>query len=250
MEHQTAVSYGNHFANGYLERDWTGVGVSLKFDFIIVHESAHEWFGNSITGVDVSDEWIHEGWATYAECVYVEAMFGTEDALKYANGYKAKVRNRQPIITARGVNQSPSQDQYFKGALFLNTLRSVIDNDTRWWKLLRDYCSRFKYRNIMTEDMVKFFNAQTGLNLTPIFDQYLRQAALPALEVRFQESGGSVSYRWRAGVKEFAMPVKVGRPNEWQLIHPTTEWQTMKTGLKKEEFEVATNLYYVEVIKS
>ena len=250
MEHQTAVTYGNHFANGYLERDWTGVGVSLKFDFIIVHESAHEWFGNSITTVDVSDEWIHEGWATYAECVYVEAMFGREDALKYANGYKPKVRNRQPIITARGVNQSPSQDQYFKGALFLNTLRSVIDNDTRWWKLLRDYCSRFRYRNILTEDMVKFFNAQTGLNLTPIFDLYLRQAALPSLELRFQESDGSVSYRWRAGVKEFAMPVKVGRPNAWQLIHPTTEWQTMKTGLKKEEFEVATNLYYVEVIKS
>ena len=250
MEHQSAVTYGNHFANGYLERDWTGVGVSLKFDFIIVHESAHEWFGNSITGVDVSDEWIHEGWATYAECVYVEAMFGREDALKYTNGYKPKVRNRQPIITACGVNQSPPQDEYFKGALFLNTLRSVIDNDTRWWKLLRDYYSKFKYRNIMTEDMVKFFNAQTGLNLTPVFDQYLRQAALPALEVRFQESDGTVSYRWRAEVKEFAMPVKVGRPNVWQLIHPTTAWQTMKTGLKKEEFEVATNLYYVEVIKS
>src|ERR1041385_4380797 len=165
MEHQSAVTYGNHFANGYLERDWTGVGVSLKFDFIIVHESAHEWFGNSITAADVSDQWIHEGWATYAECVYVEGMFGREDALKYTNGYKTKVRNRQPIITARGVNQTPGQDQYFKGALFLNTLRSVIDNDARWWKLLRDYCAHFKYRNIMTEDLVAFFNKQTGMNL-------------------------------------------------------------------------------------
>jgi len=247
MEHQSAVTYGNHFANGYLERDWTGVGVSLKFDFIIVHESAHEWFGNSITACDVSDEWIHEGWATYAECVYVEALFGREDALKYTNGYKTKVRNRLPIITTREVNQSPSQDEYFKGALFLNTLRSVIDNDTRWWKLLRDYCSRFKYRNIMTEDMVKFFNEQTGLDLTPIFDQYLRRAELPALELRFQVREGTVSYRWRAGVKEFAMPVRVGRRNEWQVIHPTTEWQTMKTGLKQEEFEVATDLYYIDV---
>ncbi|HEV8486770.1 MAG TPA: M1 family metallopeptidase [Blastocatellia bacterium] len=250
MEHQSAVTYGNHFANGYLERDWTGVGVSLKFDFIIVHESAHEWFGNSITTRDVSDEWIHEGWATYAECVYVEAMFGREDALKYTNGYKPKVRNQKPIITAHEVNQSPSQDQYFKGALFLNTLRSVIDNDTRWWKLLRDYCSRFKYRNIMTEDIVKFFNEQTGLNLTPIFDQYLRQAALPALELRFQESDGTVSYRWRAAVKEFAMPVRVGSRRDWQLIHPTTEWQTLKTALKREEFEVASDLYYVDVTKS
>jgi len=250
MEHQSAVTYGNRFANGYLERDWTGVGVSLKFDFIIIHESAHEWFGNSITASDVSDEWIHEGWATYAEGVYVEAMFGRDDALKYVNGYKAKVKNQQPIITARGVNQSPSQDQYFKGALFLNTLRSVIDDDTRWWKAVRDYSMRFRYRNIMTEDLVKFFNEKTGMNLTPVFDQYLRQAALPALEVRFREGDGRVSYRWKAAVKEFAMPVKVGRRADWQLIKPTTEWKTMKTGLKKEEFEVATDRYYIEVIKN
>jgi aminopeptidase N len=228
MEHQSAVTYGNRFANGYLERDWTGVGVSPKFDFIIIHESAHEWFGNSISAADVSDQWIHEGWATYAECVYVEAMFGRDDASKYVNGYKAKVKNQQPIITARGVNRAPSQDQYFKGALFLNTLRSVIDNDARWWKLLREYCGRFKYSNIMTEDLVKFFNERTGLNLTPIFDQYLRQAALPALELRFQEGDGSVSYRWKTEVKEFAMPVKVGSRGNWQLIQPTTEWKTMK----------------------
>jgi aminopeptidase N len=250
MEHQSAVAYGNRFANGYLERDWTGVGVSLKFDFIIVHESAHEWFGNSITAADVSDQWIHEGWATYAECVYVEALFGKDDALKYTNGYKAKVRNRQPIITTREVNQTPSQDQYFKGALFLNTLRSVINDDARWWKMLRDYCNRFKYRNIMTEDLVKFFNEQSGVNLTPIFDQYLRQSALPALELRFQEGDGGVSYRWKADVKAFAMPVKVGRKNEWRLIKPTTEWQTLKTNVKKEEFEVATDLYYIDVIKN
>jgi aminopeptidase N len=249
MEHQSAVTYGNRFANGYLERDWTGVGVSLKFDFIIVHESAHEWFGNSITGSDVSDMWIQEGWATYAECVYVEGTFGREDALKYTNGYKAKVRNQQPIVTTRGRNQTPSQDQYFKGALFLHTLRSVIDNDTRWWKLVRDYSNHFKYRNILTEDVVKFFNEQSGKNLTSIFDQYLRQAALPVLELRFQESDGSVSYRWQAETKDFSMPVKVGRRANWQLIQPTTEWQTMKTTLKKEEFEVATDLYYIEVMK-
>jgi aminopeptidase N len=249
MEHQSAVTYGNHFANGYLERDWTGVGVSLKFDFIIVHESAHEWFGNSITAADVSDQWIHEGWATYAECVYVEALFGKDDALKYVNGYKSKVRNRQPIITARGVNQTPSQDQYFKGALFLNTLRSVINDDPRWWKLMRDYCARFKYKNIMTEDMVTFFNAQTGMNLSPIFDQYLKQTALPVLELRFKPSDGTVSYRWNAAVKDFAMPVRVGRRDRWEIIQPTTEWKTMKTDLKRDEFEVATDRYYVDVRK-
>ena len=100
MEHQSAVTYGNHFANGYLERDWTGVGISTKFDFIIIHESAHEWFGNSVTAADVCDMWIHEGWGTYLECLYVEHMFGYDDALKYINGYKSKVRNREPIVAA------------------------------------------------------------------------------------------------------------------------------------------------------
>ena len=249
MEHQSAVTYGNRFANGYLERDWTGVGVSLKFDFIIVHESAHEWFGNSITASDVSDQWIHEGWATYAECVYVEAMFGRDDALKYTNGYRTKVRNRQPIITTRETNQTPSQDQYFKGALFLNTLRSVVDNDARWWKLLRDYCRRFKHRNIMTEDVERFFSQQSGLNLTPIFDQYLRHAAIPVLELRFEEDSDRVSYRWRTEVKNFAMPVRLGRRSDWQIVRPTTEWKTLKTSIKKADFEVATDLYYIDVTK-
>ncbi|MEW6131109.1 MAG: M1 family metallopeptidase [Acidobacteriota bacterium] len=234
MEHQSAVTYGNRFANGYLERDWTGVGVSLKFDFIIIHESAHEWFGNAITASDVSDEWIHEGWATYAECVYVEALFGKADALKYTNGYKAKVRNRQPIITTRGANQTPSQDMYFKGALFLNTLRSVVDNDELWWKTVRDYALKFRYQNILTEDLIKFFNERAGKNLTPIFDQYLREAALPVLELRFQEN--EVAYRWQAAVKAFAMPVKVGSKTNWQVIRPTTEWQTLKTDLTNTPF--------------
>ncbi|MGA2585525.1 MAG: M1 family metallopeptidase [Candidatus Aminicenantales bacterium] len=248
MEHQSAVAYGNHFANGYLERDWTGVGVSLKFDFIIIHESAHEWFGNSITASDVCDEWIHEGWGTYAECVYVEEMFGHEDALKYVNGYKTKVRNREPIIGPAGVNTNAPQDMYFKGALFLNTLRSVIDNDARWWKLVRGFYDCFKYRNIATEDVVKFFNERTGKNLTPMFDQYLRHTDIPALELRFQETEGSISYRWKADVKEFAMPVKVGRRDHWQLIQPTTEWTTMKSGVKKDDFKVATDLYFINVI--
>jgi aminopeptidase N len=245
MEHQSAVTYGNRFANGYLERDWTGVGVSLKFDFIIIHESGHEWFGNSITAADVSDQWIHEGWTTYAECVYVEALFGREDALKYTNGYKAKVRNQRPIITLPETNQTPGQDQYFKGALFLHTLRSVIDDDAKWWKMLRDYCQRFKYQNIMTTDVVRFYNQQSGKNLTPLFEQYLRHSALPVLELKF--ANGRVDYRWKADVKAFAMPVKVGRSAAWQTIRPTTQWQRMKTTITKDEFEVATDLYYIEV---
>ena len=249
MEHQSAVAYGNHFANGYLERDWTGVGISLRFDFIIIHESGHEWFGNSITAADPSDMWIHEGWTTYLECLYVEYMYGHDDYLKYVNAYKSKVKNAKPIIAERGINAEPPQDQYFKGALFLNTLRSIVNDDPRWFKLIHDLYQHFKYKNIMTEDIVAFFNQKTGKDMTPIFNQYLRHTAIPTLELKFSAGEGTVSYRWKVDEPGFAMPVRVGKRDSWQLIHATTEWQTMKTPLAKDDFDVATDLYYINVDK-
>ena len=248
MEHQSAVTYGNHFANGYIERDWTGVGISPRFDFIIIHESGHEWFGNSITAADRSDMWIHEGWTTYLECLYVEYHYGKEDGLKYTNGYRSKVRNREPIIPPRGINATPPQDMYFKGALFLNTLRSVIDDDKRWFALLHDLYQHFKYQNIMTEDLVTFFNSKTGRNLTPIFNQYLRRTAIPELELKF--SDGQVAYRWKVDEKDFAMPIKVEIAGKWRVIQPTTEWQQLKSSASKNDFNVPTDLFFVEVRKS
>ena len=249
MEHQSAVTYGNHFANGYLERDWTGVGISPRFDFIIIHESAHEWFGNSITAADSSDMWIHEAWATYLESLYVEYMYGHNDALKYLNGYKTKVQNDRPIITARSVNGDPPEDQYFKGALFINTLRSIVNDDGRWWKLLHDFYQHFKYQNIMTEDVITYFNQQTGMNLTPVFNQYLRHTAIPTLELKFDEGDHRVAYRWKIDEPGFQMPVRVGNKDHWQVIHPTTDWQTMPTSLNKDDFQVATDLYFVNVTR-
>jgi aminopeptidase N len=249
MEHQSAVTYGNGFTNGYLGRDWTGVGISTKFDFIIIHESAHEWFGNSVTTADRSDMWIHEAWATYLESLYVEYRFGHEDAIKYLNGYKSKVQNRRPILAERGVNATPPEDQYFKGALFINTLRSVVNDDKRWFHLLHDFYQHFKYQNIMTEDVVAYFSRQTGMDLTPIFNQYLRHTAIPTLELKFDGGQGAVSYRWKVDELDFAMPVRVGTPNHWQVIHPTAEWKTMKSPLSKDEFQVATDSYYVNVAK-
>jgi aminopeptidase N len=249
MEHQSAVAYGNHFANGYLDRDWTGVGISPRFDFIIIHESGHEWFGNSVTAADSSDMWIHEGWTTYLECLYVEYMYGHEDYLKYTNAYKTKVKNEEPIITARDVNGEPPQDQYFKGALFINTLRSIVNDDKRWFKLLHDFYQHFKYQNIMTEDIIQYFNQQTGMNLTPVFNQYLRHMAIPTLELKFDGGKGTVEYRWKVDEPDFQMPVRVGTKDKWQLIKPTTEWQSMPTTLEKDDFAVATDLYYVNVSK-
>ena len=245
MEHQSAVTYGNRFENGYMGRDWTGVGISPRFDFIIIHESAHEWFGNAVTAADVSDMWIHEGWGTYMESLYVEYMWGKEEALKYLNGYKSKVRNQRPIIAEHGVNQTPPEDQYFKGALFINTLRSIVNDDRRWWRLIQGFYQQFKYKTIMTEDVVRYFNQQTGMNLTPVFDQYLRHTAIPMLELRFNEPG-AVAYRWKADEPGFAMPVRVGEPDQWQVIRPTGDWKVMKTPLKKDEFQVAADLYYID----
>ena len=249
MEHQSAVAYGNHFANGYLNRDWTGVGISLRFDFIIIHESGHEWFGNSITAADRSDMWIHEGWTTYLEGLYVEYHWGKADAIKYLNGLKPKIENREPIVAERGVNATPPEDQYFKGALMLNTLRSIVNNDAKWFALIHGFYQQFKYQNIMTEDVIRYFNQQTGMNLTPIFRQYLFHAQIPVLELLFDPTEHTVSYKWQAEEPDFAMPVEVGDPSHWQILRPTMEWQTMKTPLTKDQFQVATDRYYIYVDK-
>jgi aminopeptidase N len=136
---------------------------------------------------------------------------------------------------------------YFKGALFINTVRSIVDDDERWWRIVRAYFDRFKYKTIATADVVAFFKKETGKDLVPVFEQYLRHTALPVLELRFPERGGSVEYRWKADARGFAMPVKVGAKDNWQTIRPTGKWQTMPTALTKEQFGVATDLYYITV---
>jgi aminopeptidase N len=246
MEHQSAVTYGNLFENGYLARDWTGVGISPRFDFIIVHESGHEWFGNSVTANDVSDAWIQEGFDTYAEAVYVECMWGYEDAMRYVNGYQEKVANEEPIVGPAGVNHWPTQDQYFKGALFLNTLRHVVDDDQAWWALLKDYAGHFQYRNIWTTDVINFFNERLDRDLRPVFEQYLYHAALPVLELELVAD--SVRHRWRADVEDFDMPVRVRAAGELRTIHPTTEWAAEPLdGVAPEDWQPATDLFYIAV---
>jgi aminopeptidase N len=246
MEHQSAVAYGNLFENGYLGRDWTGVNISTRFDFIIVHESAHEWFGNSVTANDVSDAWIHEGWGTYLEGVYVECLYGYDDAITYLNGYQSKVANVEPIIGPTGVNHWPTQDQYFKGALFMNTLRHVVDDDDTWWALLREYAEHFKYQNIWTTDVINFLNTRLNTDLRPVFEQYLYHPKLPILQVRSEDD--SVSYRWEADVADFAMPLKVRFNGTMHTIHPTSDWQSESlVGGALEDWQPATELFYIEV---
>jgi aminopeptidase N len=263
MEHQSAVAYGNRFENGYYGRDWTGVGISPRFDFIIIHESGHEWFGNAITARDRSDMWIHEGWTTYLEGLYVEYRWGKPDAIRYLNGLKPKIHNERPIITPRDTNSEPSEDQYFKGALMLNTLRSVIGGDTKWFADIHDFYQAFQYQTIMTEDVVAWWNKRTGMDLKPFFDAYLRHAAIPTLELRFSSAKvagaeATVDYRWKEDEAGFAMPIEVGDPAHWTKIVPSTSaWQSMPWNNASElspegspaNFNVATDLYYVNVVK-
>jgi aminopeptidase N len=251
MEHQTAVTYGNGFHNGYGRPpyDWTGVGISTEFDFIIIHESGHEWFGNAVSAADVSDMWIHEGWTTYLECLYVEFTYGKADYVKYVNGYKSHVRNDRPIITEHGIHREPPQDMYFKGALFLHTLRNITNDDRRFLNAIYDFFQTFKYKNIMTEDVVAFFNKQLGRDLTPVFNQYLRHTAIPVLELQFDDPNHSVMYRWKADEANFAMPVRVRQNGQSTMIEATQQWKTMKTTVGKDQFEVATDEFFVDVVK-
>ncbi|MEP7075470.1 MAG: M1 family metallopeptidase [Acidobacteriota bacterium] len=248
MEHQSAIAYGNRFLNGFIGKDYTGAGISMRFDYIIIHESAHEWFGNAVSASDISDMWIHEGWATYLECLYVEYTYGHDDYLKYVNSYKKLVENKTPIITPRGTSTEPSLDQYSKGGLLIHTLRSIVNDDTKWWRLIHDFYQHFKYRNIMTEDAVAWFDQTTRMNLTPVFNQYLRHAAIPKLEVR-STANGHLAYRWIADESGFTMPVKIGTKDHWQIITPTTNWQTTKIEIKMENLEAATDLYYIDFEK-
>jgi aminopeptidase N len=154
-----------------------------------------------------------------------------------------------PIIAERGVNATPPEDQYFKGALMLNTLRSIINDDPRWFALIHGFYQRFKYQNIMTPDVIGYFNQQTGMNLTPFFRQYLFHARIPVLELLFDPSEHTVSYKWQAEEPDFAMPVETGDPTHWQILHPTLQWQTTTTPLTMEQFQVATDRYYIYVDK-
>ena len=246
MEHQSAVSYGNKFINGYLGSDRSGTGIGLLFDYITIHESGHEWFGNSITSKDTADMWIHEGFTTYSEAVYIECQYGYENAQKYINGLRKNVNNDRPIIGFFGVDKEGSGDMYDKGALFINTLRHVINDDIKWWKTLLKYSETFRHKIIDTETVVRFFNEESGINLTPVFDQYLRHSTIPKLELRINK--GKLESRWKTDEVKFAMPVAIKIKGEKITIYPISNWKKSKYKLTSlQDVEVMTNDFFIKV---
>ena len=238
MEHQSAVAYGNGYVNGYLGGDLSGTGIGMLFDYIIIHESGHEWFGNSITSKDIADMWIHEGFTMYAEVVYLECQYGYDKAMKYINGMQQNIRNDKPLIGPYGVNKEGSNDMYPKGALLLNTLRNVVNDDAKWWQLLLNYAQNFRYQIIDTESVIAFFNQQTGKNLTPIFNEYLRYVGIPSLDLKLNK--GTLQYRWRCNTTDFNMPVDIYIKGKVVRLKPITKWK--KSSLKIQKLKDITVL--------
>ena len=243
MEHQSAVAYGNEYLKGYLGNDLSGTGVGMLFDYITIHESGHEWFGNSITSKDIADMWIHEGFTQYTEIVFIECQFGYEQAMKYAFGLQRNVRNQSPIIGFYGVNKEGSGDMYPKGALLLNTLRHIVNDDAKWWKILLQYSETYKHKIIDTQTVIDFFSKAMEMNLTPIFNQYLKHGDIPKLEFRSTKNG--VEYRWLTDEKNFEMPVEVNINDKIVRLLATNNWQSLKVK-SIEEVTVNTKKFYVK----
>ncbi len=230
MEHQSAVAYGNHYMKGYMGNDLSGTGVGLLFDYITIHESGHEWFGNSITSKDIADMWIHEGFTMYSEIVFIECQFGYDKAMQYAYGLRNAVSNDRPIIGHYGVNKEGSGDMYPKGALMLNTIRHIVNNDSKWWKMLLKYSETFKKQIIKTQDVVDFFNKESGLDLTPVFNQYLRYTTIPELE--FRKSGKVIEYKWKAEAPNFSMPIDVMIKGKKIRLEASSFWKVLSENVK------------------
>jgi aminopeptidase N len=246
MEHQSAVAYGNNYKNGYLGRDRSATGHGLLWDFIIVHESAHEWFGNSITMKDAADMWIHESFATYAEGLFTECTQGKKAGAEYTIGQRKLIRNDEPIIGAYGVNHEGSGDMYDKGANMLLTIRQLVDDDARWRGILRRLGKTFWHQTVTTKQIEDYMSTQSGLDLSKIFDEYLRTTKVPTLEYKLQ--GSRLSYRWANVVPGFAMPVKITTsPGRLSWIRPTESWKATTVKLDRpEDFHVDEN-FYVDV---
>ncbi len=232
MEHQSAIAYGNHFLNGYLGHDLSRTGIGLQWDFIIVHESAHEWFGNNISDQDRADMWLHESFANYAEGIYTECRLGKTAGAAYMIGARAGVRNDRPIIPAYGVNAQGSGDMYPKGGNMLLTIRTIIDDDAKWRDILRGLNTTFYHQTVTGRQVEDYLSREAGIDLSKVFAQYLTTTQIPVFEYRVQvaeRGGGMLSYHWANVVPGFDMPVRVNIPGlGTRTLRPTEAWQTLE----------------------
>lgn len=247
MEHQSGVAYGNKYQMGYSGRDLSGTGWGLKWDFLIIHESGHEWFGNSITSKDLADMWIHESFTNYSETLYTECQYGRKAADEYVQGIRKNILNDKPIIAPYGVNAEGSGDMYYKGANMLHNIRQIMENDEAFRQLLRGLNKTFYHQTVTTQEIEDYMSQVVGMKLDKVFDQYLRHTTIPTLEYRF--NGQQLQYRWVSDVKDFNMPVKVKlSDNGYKLIYPGTLWRSSNITLTDlKNFEVDKNLSLIHI---
>lgn len=243
MEHQSAIAYGNKYKNGYLGMDLSGTGWGTKWDYIIVHESGHEWFGNNITTVDIADMWVHEGFTDYSEALFVECQSGKKAEDEYVKGLRANIENDKPIIGPYGVNKEGSGDMYYKGANLLHTIRQIIDDDSKFKEILRGLNKDFYHQLVTSAQVEKYIIEKSGKDLSKIFDQYLRTKQIPVLEWKI--SGKTVSCRWTETVPGFDMPVRL-KNGAW--LKPSTTWQNTDSKTTGTELMVNDN-FYIKVKK-
>jgi aminopeptidase N len=241
MEHQSSVTYGNQFQNGYLGRDLSNTGWGLKFDFILIHESGHEWFANNITYRDMADMWIHESFTAYSENLYLDYHFGKKAASEYVLGTKANINNDKPIIGAYDVNKQGSGDMYYKGANMLHTLRQLLEDDQKWRSILRGLNEEFYHKTVTTKQIEDYISTSSGIDLSEFFDQYLRTVMIPKLE--YEVKGNQLRYRYINIVKGFDMPLKININGKEDWYFPSAAWKskTYEKGIRS--IQVNENFY-------
>jgi len=241
MEHQSSVTYGNGYQNGYLGKDRSQAGPGMLFDFIIVHESGHEWFANNITHNDVADLWIHESFTNYSESLFLEYHFDQEKAFEYIRGQRLNIQNKSPIIGKYGVHQEGSSDMYDKGGNMLHTIRQIIDNDETWRGILRGLNEKFYHGITDSAQVESYISKQAGKDFSKIFDQYLRDIRIPTLE--YFVKNNEMQYRWGNAIDGFDMPIKVTIAGKTQWLSPTSQWEKMSLEVKNSQVKVDANFY-------
>ena len=249
MEHQSAIAYGNDYLPGY--HGSTSFIDGLTFDFIIVHESGHEWWGNSITTNDIADMWVHEGFCTYSEVLYVECMYGYDAMLSYVNNQKRSVRNDKPVVGHYHVNHEGSSDMYNKGSLMLHTLRSLIDDDKLWFEIIMGISNDFKYQTIDGQDIIDYINEKSGKDFKVFFNQYLENKEIPEFQYKLIKNGRDITlmYRWDA-IAKFDMPILINTGLEDFWIYPNNNWKERNLGkFDMYDFRVVAELFYINIKK-
>ena len=241
MEHQSATAYGNHYLNGYLGSDRSESGWGMKWDYIIVHESAHEWFGNNITTNDIADMWVHEGFANFAETLFTEYYYGKKAGDEYVQGIRLNINNIIPVIGPYGVNQEGSGDMYDKGANLLHTIRQLINDDSLFRKILRGLNKDYYHQTVDSKEVESYFSKKSGIDLSKIFDQYLRTTKIPQMEYKIENK--KIIYRWVNCVAGFEMAVRIEGTDDW--LHPAAEWKTtlLDGDIKNKELRINKNFY-------